>query len=105
MVAVVGGAVGSELLGIPWHIGAMIGILAMAGDLISSFVKRRVGMPPSSRATGLDQVPEALLPLLACQVVYGLRWWDLLWMVAVFTVVEILLSRLLFRWYVRDRPY
>jgi len=46
--------------------GAVIGSAAMAGDLFSSFVKRRFGFQPSSRATGLDQSPESLFPLLAC---------------------------------------
>jgi len=37
----------------------------MLGDAVASFIKRRFGTAPSSRATGLDPIPEALLTLLA----------------------------------------
>src|ERR1017187_1816717 len=36
---------------------AMAAGAAMAGDLSSSFVKRRLNRPPSSQAQGLDQIP------------------------------------------------
>src|SRR5262249_58539326 len=58
----------APLVGLPAAIGAIVGGSAMAGDLLSSFVKRRLALVPSSKATGLDQVPESLLPLLACQI-------------------------------------
>ena len=31
----------------------------MLGDLLSSFIKRRIGIAPQGRAAGLDQLPEA----------------------------------------------
>ena len=37
----------------------MAATMAMVGDLLSSFVKRRLKFQPSSRATGLDQIPES----------------------------------------------
>ena len=55
----------SVLLGLGWQLGLLTGLFAMLGDLTSSFVKRRLGMPSSSMALGLDQVPESLFPLLA----------------------------------------
>ena len=60
-------AAGAVLVGLEWKIGLAIGGVAMAGDLFTSFVKRRVHMPAGSRATGLDQIPESLFPLLACR--------------------------------------
>ena len=53
------------LLGLGWPVGALAGAAAMVGDLLSSFIKRRLARPPSSRATGVDQIPESLLPLFA----------------------------------------
>src|SRR6476659_7201464 len=58
---------GASLIGLGWQTGLLVGSFAMAGDLFSSFCKRRLGLPSSSRASGLDQVPESLLPLLACR--------------------------------------
>jgi CDP-2,3-bis-(O-geranylgeranyl)-sn-glycerol synthase len=98
-------AVAAVLVGLDWKIGAAIASAAMAGDLFSSFVKRRLGLPPSSRATGLDQIPESLLPLLACLHALPLSALDIAICVSVFLVGEIILSRPLYRLHLRDRPY
>ena len=61
VLATTGAAV---LLGLGWKMGVLVGTMAMAGDLLSSFVKRRLGLVPSSQAIGLDQIPESLFPSL-----------------------------------------
>jgi hypothetical protein len=100
----VSGAAGL-LLGVGWAIGALIGTMAMLGDVLSSFAKRRMKLPPSSMALGLDQVPESLLPLLICKPMLGLTVFDIAGVVAAFFVLELLVSKLLFRLHVRERPY
>jgi hypothetical protein len=82
-----------------------VALLAMAGDLLSSFLKRRRGLPPSSQALGLDQIPESLLPQFACIDPLGLTIADIVAGVVIFLVGELLLSRLLFKLKLRDRPY
>jgi CDP-2,3-bis-(O-geranylgeranyl)-sn-glycerol synthase len=77
----------------------------MAGDLVSSFVKRRLDLAPSSRATGLDQIPESLFPLLACRAALALSVLDIAIGVATFFVGEVVLSLLLYKAHIRDRPY
>ncbi len=77
----------------------------MAGDLFSSFCKRRLGLAPSSPAVGLDQVPESLFPLFACASPLSLTFADVAAGVAIFFVGELLLSRLLYAFDLRDRPY
>ena len=57
----------APLIGLEWKIGALVAFAAMIGDLLSSFLKRRLGLFASSQSIGLDQVPESLLPLLACR--------------------------------------
>ena len=105
LLAVLVAWIGAPLVGIAAGLGAGIGALAMAGDLLSSFVKRRLNRPSSSQALGLDQVPESLFPLLACIGPLDLTARDIAAGVAVFFVGELLLSRLLFRLHLRDRPY
>jgi hypothetical protein len=95
----------APFLGLPWILGALLAGLSMAGDLTSSFIKRRLGLPPSSQALLLDQVPESLLPLLVFRTWLGLAAWDIALVVLVFFVLELLLSRLLYRLRLRDRPY
>ena len=96
---------GAPLIGLEWVVGFLVGSLAMVGDLISSFVKRRMALPPSSRASGLDQVPEALFPLLICRNLLSLTMTDIGAAVALFFIGEILLSRALYAFRLRDRPY
>jgi CDP-diglyceride synthetase len=105
LISVAATAAAAPLVGIGWRLGALIGATAMAGDLLSSFVKRRLNRPPSSRATGLDHIPESLLPLLACDQALGLTAADIGIVVAVFFAGAVVLSRLLYRVGLRDEPY
>ncbi|MEJ2653222.1 MAG: CDP-archaeol synthase [Gammaproteobacteria bacterium] len=103
------------LMHLPFMTGSLIALGAMLGDLLSSFIKRRLGMPSSSMALGLDQILESLFPLLmvkyfASQLLPPPLQADLTWMlvweiVAVFFVTELLLSRILHRLHIRKEPY
>lgn len=93
------------LLGHPASVGALIGFLAMIGDAMSCFVKRRLGLEPGARAPVLDQVPESLLPLLAVSKPYDLSWMDVALLVLAFALFHMLLSRLLYRLKLRKRPH
>jgi len=92
-------------LGLAPVIGFVIGAAAMLGDLISSFIKRRLRLPPGSKATLLDQVPESLLPLLIYALYWDLAWLNLILICATFCVIEIFLSPLLYRWGLRTHPH
>ena len=92
-------------IGLEWEIGALVGSTAMAGDLFSSFLKRRFRLPPSSRATGLDQIPEALLPLLACRSVLALTVVDITVGVVLFFLGGLALSRVLYKLGIRGHPH
>jgi hypothetical protein len=105
VVAIAATTAAAPCLGLDWRWGAAIGAAAMAGDLSSSFVKRRLGVAPSGMAPGIDQIPEALLPLLVCRPALGLSAADIALCVFLFFVGEVWLSRLLFRLNLRDRPY
>jgi CDP-diglyceride synthetase len=105
VLGVFAAALGAALIGLSWTVGLRAGAAAMAGDLLSSFLKRRLGLHSSGRATGLDQVPESLFAFLACLGALPLSALDMIVVVALFFVGEVLLSRLLFRLRLRDRPY
>lgn len=92
-------------VGLSPGIGLWLGAGAMGGDLLSSFVKRRLGLAPSDMALGLDQIPEALLPLLLVQRELALQPRDILVLTALFLASELLLSQVLFRLHIRKRPY
>jgi CDP-2,3-bis-(O-geranylgeranyl)-sn-glycerol synthase len=93
------------LSGIDPLIGVLFGVLAMTGDLLASFIKRRMGHAESSRARGLDTVPESLLPILVLKAPLGLGLIDIILIVAFFFLIEELISPILYRLHIRMRPY
>jgi len=93
------------LMGIPVQVSLQIAFFAMAGDLLSSFIKRRLGKPPGAMFIGLDQIPESLLPLLAVQSMLNLKMTNIAIIVIVFVILELLLSRILYKAHIRKHPY
>jgi CDP-2,3-bis-(O-geranylgeranyl)-sn-glycerol synthase len=86
-------ALAGPVVGLGFETGFVVALAAMAGDLLSSFIKRRLAFAPSSQAIGLDQVPESLFPLLACRVALGLSTTDVATGVGIFFVGELVVSR------------
>ncbi len=105
VAAVMTSAVLAALLDLPVSWGALIGAMAMLGDAMSSFAKRRLGIASSGRATGLDQIPEALLPLLAVHSAFDLSWLQIVLITLAFFLLEMPMARLFFHLGLRDRPY
>jgi CDP-diglyceride synthetase len=95
----------APLVGLGWDVGFFVALGAMIGDLLSSFLKRRLGMSSSSKFTGLDQIPEALFPLLACMALLPLTALSVAIGTFLFFVGALLLSRAFFKLNIRDRPY
>ena len=95
----------APFIGLDLTIGAIVASSAMAGDLFSSFVKRRLNFPPSSQALGLDQLPESLFPMLACRDALSLTIAGIALGVGIFFIGALILSRFLFRAHLRDEPY
>jgi len=85
--------------------GGYIATLAMCGDLLASFIKRRLAIPSSSMAPGLDQIPESLIPLLGVRGMFDLSWAQIFIMVSIFVVLDYVLSFFLYHLHIRKRPY
>lgn len=62
ITAILSTSLAAWILGYPALIGAAIAALALLGDLISSFSKRRLGMKTGSMAPLLDQIPNHCSP-------------------------------------------
>lgn len=105
LAAVIGTTALAQLFGLGWQIGAVIGALAMLGDLLSSFVKRRLALPSGTSAPGLDHVPESLIPLLACRTSLELSLLDIALLTVAFMLADLLLSRVLYRLGFGGHPY
>ena len=74
--------------------GSLFALLAMSGDLVSSFIKRRLGITSSRSAPLLDQLPETLLPLWVMHPVLEETLQEACAAVLVFMVVDWFVSRL-----------
>lgn len=105
VLAVIATPVAAVLLGFDAETGLLTGVFAMLGDVTSSFIKRRLAMPSSSQAFGLDQIPESLFPLLAVMNRVGISGTGVAVLVATFLILELLISRVLFKLRLRDQPY
>ena len=93
------------LLGWQPLLGLIFAAMAMLGDLLASFIKRRLAIPASGMAPGLDQIPESLLPLLAVRGVLELSWLKIIVIVLAFIILDYLLSFVLYRLHLRKHPY
>ena len=106
---------GASLLGYSILTGASFAVASLTGDLASGMIgagifalpallyflsvaffvrmeARRLNLPPSSRALGLDQLPEAILPLLFCWQALELDIATAVAVVVLFFCGEIILS-------------
>ena len=98
-------AIVAELIGLSFTLGLTVALWAMLGDLLSSFIKRRLGMASGSQALGLDQLFESLLPLLAVAGPLTISATEIMATVITFAVLELLISQILFRLKLRKHPY
>ena len=95
----------ASLLGLNPIIGVWFALLSMLGDLLASFCKRRLGKQESSRARGLDTVPESLLPVWVLEDSLLLNYVDIALIVLLFFLIEEFISPILYQWHIRRRPY
>ena len=105
IAAIVATSAAAWLMGYSSFTGALVASYAVLGDLISSFIKRRLSRPPSSMALLLDQIPESLFPALMMMQVFKLDISAIIQLVLTFIIIELLLSHILYKWGIRERPY
>ena len=95
----------AAILHIPLVTGGLFALFAMLGDMLSSFIKRRLGIDTSKMALGIDQVPEAIIPLLILRSELQLDLVEILIIVAAFFLLELPISRILYKLHIRQTPH
>lgn len=80
------GFIGGWLTGLGPGVGLMAAMLSMAGDLISSFIKRRRKLPSGSVSAGLDQFFEGILPLLVLARTFSMEALETALLLVVFSI-------------------
>jgi CDP-2,3-bis-(O-geranylgeranyl)-sn-glycerol synthase len=87
-------AMAAQLFGVSWAIGAGFGAASLLGDAASSAIKRRLQLSPGVEVLGLDQIPEALLPLAIFAPLLSLGVIDVAAVVVSFIMLDVLVTRL-----------
>ena len=93
LAGLAGGIAVFPLLGVSWQVAAVASLLAMAGDLLASFVKRRLSLPSGTIVLFLDQSFECLFPALYLAQVLDLQPRQVVAVFLCFTPVAYLGSR------------
>jgi CDP-archaeol synthase len=94
VVAAAGCAIASSLSGLHWWTGVSFAALSLFGDALSSLCKRRLGLVPGHNVLLLDQLPEAVLPLLALRGSLALHPTAIAAVAGVFTLLDVLAVKL-----------
>jgi hypothetical protein len=94
LASLLGCAAVAELCGLHWQLGVQFAALSLTGDALSSAVKRRLAVAPGKEVLGLDQLPEALLPLILLRAPLGVGWTDIAAVTLAFGILDLLSARL-----------
>jgi len=84
LATLLGSPLAVPFLATGWRNCLVAAFLVVAGDLFTSFIKRRRGLASGEPVVGLDQFFEAALPAFYLARVMGLDWWQPLVAVLVF---------------------
>ncbi len=90
--------------GLPLRAGSAVGALAMTGDLLTSFLKRRLGLKSSARVLLFDHVPECVLPCWYLVGTMGFDFIDLLAVTASFACLAPVITAIFRRVEIGIRP-
>ncbi len=86
-------------------LGAKLAGLSMIGDLIASFIKRRLGLRSGQMALGLDQGMESFLPLFLLRDEIAVEYYEILILVILFAAGELIISPILYKVRIRRNPH
>ena len=79
----------ASTLGPGFLLGAAFGAASMAGDALSSAIKRRLRTEPGCEVQLVDQVPEAILPLAMFGKELGLGFLAMVAVTLAFTLLDV----------------
>ena len=96
LFSLIGCALVSPLFGFSIHIGLSASVLVLTGDLLTSFIKRRLDHEPGRVDLVLDQFLEGFLPTIFIIHQQNLSWWRVASIMLLFIPLTYLGSRF---WY------
>ncbi|BFI75146.1 CDP-2,3-bis-(O-geranylgeranyl)-sn-glycerol synthase [Sulfurisphaera ohwakuensis] len=101
------GIILAKFLGIYWiYVSFIESLLAMLGDMVGAFIKRRLGLARGARAIGLDQLDfilGATLALIISKI--SLNIYEFLSIVVIAFVLHILTNNVAYRLKIKSVPW
>jgi len=98
LAGLIAGTVACGVVAVPlqqsFRLGALFGMLSLAGDCGSSFIKRRLRLGPGTAVPLLDQLPEALMPLVAFGPRLGLNATEFIVIALLFSILDLAITGL-----------
>ena len=82
------------LLHLPLWVGAVFAGASLLADAVSSAIKRRMHLKPGAEYLGLDQIGEALLPLVVFARPLSLGPMDIVAIVIAFVILDVAMAQL-----------
>jgi hypothetical protein len=92
VAGMLGCGIAAMLCGNAFALGLAFGGLSLAGDAVSSAMKRRLRLTAGAQLPLFDQLLEALLPLVVLRAPLGLSWVDVALTAAMFTAGDLALT-------------
>jgi CDP-2,3-bis-(O-geranylgeranyl)-sn-glycerol synthase len=86
-------------------IGLLLGVGAIGGDIVKSFLKRRRGLSPGARWVPFDQLDFAIGALLLIAPLVELSWWDVAAILAITFVGDIGVNQLAYKLRIRESAW
>lgn len=86
--------IAAPLLGYPVWLGLAFGAFSLTADAVSSLVKRRMRLKRGTKVPGLDQLPEALVPLVALSRPLGIGFLEIGAIALVFLLLDFAATRM-----------
>lgn len=89
----------AAFFGLPPWLGIQFALLSLGADAASSAIKRRLHLKPGAEILGLDQLGEALLPLVVLATPLALEKYEIALTAVTFIVLDTMTAQL------RHRPW
>jgi CDP-2,3-bis-(O-geranylgeranyl)-sn-glycerol synthase len=86
-------------------IGLLLGGGAMGGDIVKSFVKRRLGIAPGARWIPADQLDFVIGALALIAPLASLSFWDVTMTLAISFIGDVMVNHLAFKLGIRDTAW
>jgi CDP-2,3-bis-(O-geranylgeranyl)-sn-glycerol synthase len=77
-----------------WLVGFLIGFGALFGDMVKSFIKRRIGIEPGKKFMPWDQIDAAVGAIALVSIIWPVGWWRSSTLIATTFVLHILVRNI-----------